>query len=86
MERTPCHNLHTVQPDEWVLVCNDRTGRVLPRRVVAVDAERGTFCTAADTFTVVSPLLAQDVKDDDVVAVPVPEDAPVELWMPYARH
>ena len=86
MERTPCNYLHLVQVGEWVVVRDNRSGRETPRHVVSVDAERGAFSTAAHTYRVVSPVLAENIKDGDLTAVAVPEGLPVEVWMPYARN
>ena len=85
MERTPCRDLQEVRVGEWVIVCSRRTGRETPRQVVEVDAQRRSFSTAVHTYTVISALVAQDIKYSDLVAVAVPAGMPVETWMPYTH-
>ena len=86
MERTACCNLRDVRVGEWVIVCDRRSGRETPRQVVDVDAKRGSFSTAAHTYTVISATVAEDIKNSDLVAVAVPEGMFIETWMPYARN
>ena len=86
MERKPCTNLRNIQAGEWVLVSDERTGRIAPRQVVSVGAEDGVFHTAVHGYRVVSPNLAENFKGDDIVALAVPAGMAVELWMPFAAH